>query len=525
MAVGILGLLGCKVTPEGGNSMGNQHCSDLQGDFTCQSIYSGRPFCSLCTDEMQGCVVTRPALICQPEFDTDVGVDTGDDEGTTGGSDSSGGTTVALDGTGTEGTTGEPPCEAEGEVDQGCMELDPSRPFCFDAECVGCEDMGGDGFCGDLDLTTPACSGGSCVGCDAAARPVCGDGTPVCGDEGACQACVAHDECPSGACHIGPDDALLGHCFLPEEVIWVDNSASCPGLGTMEAPMCSLTAAADTVEEGDSRVLHIVGGTPYSERAAFSGAMAVALIGEGAPVIGGAPGQQAATLSFDMGVTAYVQGLHVNGNALTHGILCNDSYVKTDQVELRNNDGWGVFDFQPCTLDIQRTVIAGNEDGGVRLNGGQLSLTNAAVGLNGVGGNSTGVRVISGNVDILYSTIAGNDGSGADSIECTAATGTLRNSIVVGADPVSISLDCFPLVMGHNALDAANFASGTNVAVEAYNPIYFNGPTQGNFTLSAPPLTPYGDVALWVAGDPERDADGTLRPMGGMPGYAGVDQP
>jgi hypothetical protein len=44
-------------------------------------------------------------------------------------------------------------------------------------------------------------------------------------------------------------------------------------------------------------------------------------------------------------------------------------------------------------------------------------------------------------------------------------------------------------------------------------------------TLAAPPLTPYGDVALWVEGDPLDDAEGTPRPTDGSLGYAGIDEP
>ena len=393
--------------------------------------------------------------------------------------------------------------------------------------CVGCDAAGGDDFCGGLDLLTPACDdvAGSCVGCDGVAHAVCGDATPVCGATGGCVACTAHDECPDSACHLGPDDPLQGHCFAPEETIWIDNQAACPGVGTMEEPACSLRDVTDTFVPGESWAIRLVGGMPYAERSIITGDITVAIVGEGSPEVTGVVGQQAATFIFDDGVTAYMSGVRINGNPLTHGIMCNFSSVYAEDIEVRDNGGWGIFDFDPCTLDLNRAVIVSNDDGGVRLNEGQLTLHNSTVALNGLGGFSTGVRVEDGNVDILYSTIAGNDGLGDDSLECTAATGTLRNSIVMGADATSISLDCFPLIMEHNALDSANFAGGTNVEVGAYDPILFNNPGQADFRLSAPPLTPFGDVALWLDGDPELDADGTARPMGGMAGYCGIDEP
>ena len=95
----------------------------------------------------------------------------------------------------------------------------------------------------------------------------------------------------------------------------------------------------------------------------------------------------------------------------------------------------------------------------------------------------------------------------------------------MGVNAPSIALDCFPLMMSYNAMDANNFASGTNKAVGAYNAAFFQSPAQGDMTLSAPPLTPYGDVALWVDGDPELDIEGTARPTDGSLGYAGIDEP
>jgi hypothetical protein len=526
LVVGLWVLVGCneggdgKQEPEG-------HCSDLQGDGTCVAFYSNRPYCSLCEANNSGCVMLPPAPLCSPDLGTD-----GSSEGgsTTDASTSTGmaETTVVLDGTGEGSTTGEPPCAMEGEVDPGCQALDPTRPYCIDAVCTGCEAAGGDAFCFDRDALTPACAlaDGECVSCGLADHAVCSEATPVCDGSGACMACTAHEQCPDGACHLGANDPWLGHCFLPDEVIYVDNEAPCPGMGTQDEPLCSFGAAAALVADGDSRVLHVSGGTPYLERAALTGELTVAIVGEGSPVLSGNPAQQAATLMFEDGAIAYLRDVELAGNPMTHGVSCSFGSLHIEDSRLRNNDGWGVFDFDPCTVTMDRVVVSGNEDGGVRVSGGQLSLVNSSVAVNGIGASSAGLRLLGGvAVDILYSTIAGNNGSGFDSIECTGATGTLRNSIIVGVDAPSIALDCFPLGMAYNAMDANNFASGTNKAVGAYNGAYFQSPAQGDMTLSAPPLTPYGDAALWVEGDPLLDIEGTPRPVDGSLGFAGVDEP
>lgn len=515
---------GCNVDP--GSNMGfTTPCHELQGDLTCQSLYTSRPYCSVCTSELQGCVMFPPATACRPETGSTSSPTPEPDVDSSGDTDASVDTTLALDTTGS--STGEPPCEVEGELDPGCMALDAARPFCIDSVCVGCDTAGGADFCAERDALTPACDGalGMCVACGEVEASVCGEGTPVCDASGECVSCSAHAQCPLSACHLGPDDPLLGHCFLPEEVVWVDNAAPCPGEGTPEEPRCNLQDALTGLMPGDARVLRIAGGTPYAERMSFVGPMTIAIVGTGEPELTGHPGQQATTLLVDEGVTAYVHGIHLVGNPLSHGIMCNSSYLRIEDSHVRDNEGWGMYDFEPCTVDMRQTVVVGNEDGGVRVAGGQLSIVNSTVGLNGIGGNATGVRIEGAEVDIVYSTIAGNDGSGADSIECTGATGTLRNNIITGVDGTSIELECFPLMMTHNAMDAANFASGTNVEVEPYNEIYFNNPTAGDFTISAPPLTPFGGISLWMEGDPLLDGDGTERPTDGSLGYAGADEP
>jgi hypothetical protein len=526
LVLGIWALVGCR---EDGNGTDNPmgHCSELQGDFTCATAYSNRPYCRLCEANNNGCVGLPPAPSCTPDVGTS---STSEDGSTTDASTSSSGsteTTLVVDDT-ADSTTGEPPCAMEGQIDPECQALDPVRPYCIDEVCTGCEAAGGDAFCFDRDALTPACdaAGGGCQGCGLADHSVCIDATPVCDGSGACLPCTAHDECSEGACHLDADDPLEGHCFLPDEVIYVDNEVPCPGAGTQEEPLCSLTAAAAMVDPGSSRVLRISGGTPYLERAEFTGELTVAIVGEGMPVLAGNPAQQAATLIFEGGAIAYVRDVSVEGNPTTHGMTCSFGSLHVEDVRVRNNDGWGMFDFDPCTVALDRVVVAGNEDGGIRVSGGQLSLVNSTVAANGIGASSSGLRLLGAvTADILYSTIAGNNGSGFDSIECTGATGTLRNSIIVGVNAPSIALDCFPLMMSYNAMDANNFASGTNKAVAAYNAAFFQSPAQGDMTLSAPPLTPYGAVALWVEGDPLLDIEGTQRPTDGSLGYAGIDEP
>jgi len=451
---------------DSGEATNDTSCSGVAG---CEATDTGSTTPSTPTGVATDSPETTPTGADTAVATDTAGTSTSSREDTTG--ESTGGAT----GDTTAGTTGAEGCDQDGELDPTCVERDSA--------------------------------------------------TPICAPGGVCVACTAHVQCPGTACHLDALDPLSGSCFDPTEALWIDNQAACPGLGTELAPYCSLADTAALLGPGDVRVLRILGGQPYAERATFDGDLTVALIGVGDPVIEGNPAQQSATLSFDNGATAYAAGLHLDGNALSHGMLCNSSSVRLENSSIIGNAGWGGFGFEPCTLDLRRAVLVGNEDGGLRLAGGALALTNSTVGLNGVGGNSSGLRIEDGQVDILYSTVAGNNGAGADSLECSNAVGSIRNSIVQGADVLSIELDCFPLVMENNGLDSANFASGSNIEVSPYAAATFVDPAAGDFRLAAPRLSPFGDVAQWVAGDPELDADGTPRPMGGASGYAGIDEP
>lgn len=523
-------LAGCNVDA-GASPELSPHCATTEADRTCQQTYRGRPYCNLCVDaeKFQGCVATRPPPACSPEPDlTDSGTPATD--GGAGSSSTGDGTTgIPVDGTGGTSSggssTGEPyVCNEEGQLDEDCQALDPARPYCVEARCVGCLEAGADEFCRGVEPTLPACDAATdtCIACDGAGTEFCNGDTPVCATTGACMPCSEHAECPSGACHVSPDDPLHGQCFAASDpVLHVDAAAICPGLGTAASPSCSLAQTLAAIDPGTSAIVLVAGGTAYAEAASVAGAT-VALIGAGVPSLSGEP--DAASLTVGAGAIVYLQAIRVAGNPDTHGLDCSGGVLWLDQSESRDNAGYGVHTTGPCQVTLRRASAHGNDGGGIRMLGGTLVLDNATVGVNGDGGSGPGINLQYATVDILYSTIAGNSGAGPDSMQCLTAEGTVRNSIVTGITTNSIDLDCFTLDYTANAVDTATFAGGEGVAVGAYSAAWFAAPDAGDFRLLHPPFTPFGDVAQWQDGDPPQDADGTMRPVG-TPGYAGVDEP
>jgi len=511
------------------------HCHYDLGDATCQAAFPGQPFCNTCVDKSQdlGCVSTTPPPGCSSNgTPTDTGEDDESEDESSTGSTSLDPTTesaTAPDTTvdSTESTGVPYTCEEEGQLDEDCEAIDPSAAYCVGATCVGCGDVGGDPFCLSVDGTRPVCgeSTNACLGCEMGGDGFCTDETPVCAATGECRGCTSHIECPGTACHIAADDPLAGSCFAANEVVWVDRGAICPGTGTQAAPSCSLAATLAAIPADGNVVIALVGGTPYDEHAVAVSGTTVAILGTaGVPALVGQPAQGESSLAIE-GARVYVQGVRVVGNTESHGISCGNGTLWLDASEVRENAEYGVYVTSPCDVTVRGASVHNNAGGGIRQLGGALVLDNAVVGQNGDGARGPGVNLQFADLTAIYATIAGNDGVGSDSIQCLEATGRVRNSIVTGVAQSSIDLDCFVFDFETNAVDTAAFATPESVQVGAYDDFWFIDPDAGDFRLANPPFTPFGDVALWADGDPELDADGTMRPQGGERGYAGVDEP
>lgn len=536
-------LVGCNVEPSTESGFPEPeptHCADADQDLTCQMLRRGKPFCDLCRPASAdfGCAATAPSV---PACRVDDGSGTftsGDSNDTTTSTTDAptsvdtleSDTTEAMGDTssgGTSSSSGGPmlPCETpDGTLDQDCMDRDDSRPYCVEQSCVSCGGAGGDAFCGERDLSTPACSpdAGTCAACGDVETFACGNGSPICDTTGACLGCTAHDQCGSGACHLDTDDAQFGACFAQDAVVYVDATAICPGEGTVDAPNCSVAAAMSAVPEGEERVLRLAAGT-YEQSATLAVDATVALIGEGGPEISGSG--TGASLQLSDG-RVYVSRVRLSNNEEGEGIRCANASVRLTSSEVADNADYGIYTTGPCEVRLERSGLFGNDGGGARLLGGTLTLDNSSISANGNGQRGPGINAQYATLDILYSTIAGNEGVGPDSLQCLESEGEIRNSILVGQGDDSIALNCFTVDFDTNAVDASSFAgNGGSLVTDNFNPIWFNDFDGGDYRLGTPPLTPFGGIAVWLDGDPLLDADGTARPQDDMTGYAGVDEP
>jgi hypothetical protein len=341
----------------------------------------------------------------------------------------------------------------------GCSEIET---------CVPCNELP-ESACGEAFVDRPVCDAdsGLCMQCSDTNTSQCEGTTPVCA-EGQCVACSFHEECPATACN-----ASTGACFDDRCVRHVD------GDGGQDYSTLS-TALAD----GCVVLLHERDGdVPYNESLGISGLTIAILAAEGEhPVVQGIGGAPSILVEDD--ATVFLQQVRLRGNTGASGLSLIDSTVYVDNSQIIQNDG-----------------------GGIVASGGELLVRNSFIGSNG--GNSfsptTGVAAEGTNLNIVYTTIAFNEGDGADSFQCTTTTGTLRNSIVVGSDPSSF--DCPGVFADHTAFDD-DVAGGGNVDVSPASGSWFVNPTS-DFHLTVAGSAVFADLAEWTTGDPAVDIDGT----------------
>ena len=404
--------------------------------------------------------------------------------------DTTGPTSTTSSMTGNTMTTTDP---SSSTGPQGCQGDDecggPGTPICIDQVCSPCES---DAQCAAKDPANPACrDDGQCVQCTASNDDGCGGATPICDAAvNTCMGCAFHEQCPDSACRIA-----TGECFDEADVHTV-------GAGQ---DFEDFTAAAGSLG-AEMAVLRVSSGPTYDEAIVLSGSNAVWAILDANPddmmvPLWARTSGNTSTLAIDDSAEVYIQGISVsqNGYALAPGIAVDNASLYLDRARVVQNAGGGI------SLD----------------NGAYALVRNSVLAANGSGFQpTTGLRVTGSSLDLLYTSVVANDGNVQDSLSCSNATVTVRNSLLFGVSDDSVG--CPGLGATYSAADSN--AGGLN-DVGPLNPMWFQTlPT--NPALTAMGLAEFGDVAQWQSGDPLIDIDGDARPgVDGSADVAGADIP
>jgi hypothetical protein len=431
---------------------------------------------------------------------------TATESGTTGDSSSS------------SGGTGGPQCDPpDGSSNDACD--DPTKPYCgAEGQCVGCDAID----CAQTPAT-PACGGaGVCVECTESVASACSDATPICDvASNTCTGCSEHEQCSSGAC-----DRATGACFT--DTLYVDRASPCDvGDGSPGAPFCEIADAVAKVSVNAATVVRVKpSASPYLKKVDVGSNLKVALLRDGVGTVR-LEVDGADSMQVNDGATVYLQNLQISKGTVNKGIICLGGTLWIERSQIIERKGLAI-DSVGCDVKLRQSRLYLNLGGGIKLNGGSLSLINSYVVTNG--GAFAAVAGITltnlATMEAVYATIADNDGKAGveDSLECAGQGAvSLRNSILFGKSAAT-SVDCTKASASNSVYDAPSLMGAGNMVINALDPGWFVSPETGNFAIFGD--TPFKDVAVWMPGDPTIDYDDTQRPATeGATDYVGADRP
>lgn len=491
-AVGVLGGLACKSTFANSN-----HCFYNQGNETCADRYEDLPYCATTcagtgeyggSPNNDGCVDWMPPMGCY----SPCGGEDDDDSCLT----------VADTSATTEPTSTEPTSmttmstTADTEAAQCSTSADcsdPSAPLCVDDECRACGDaVAPDAECELKDDALPLCGPtGACVQCTESNTEACNPFAPVC-DAGTCRGCDDHGDCDTKACDFATGECFPNTCVrsVPDEYPTI---AAALAFLHAEYPTdrCIVEVEADVDE--DPLAPAFVDGGP---------ARAIVYGGVTTPYSISNSGDVAA-LTVSGGASVYVVGLGFTGISFRAMVVLDTG----------------------STLYVDDCTIVGNPGEGIRAaSGGHVQIRNTIIGGNGLAAeNNAAVYIYNGSAEITATTIANNIGTVSPTLRCNGADVTVRNSILVGNSPQSVSCDGADITF--SATDEYLVGDG-NVEMPPLDPEWFTNAAGDDYHLSPAGQQEFGGIARWTDEDPRDDIDGDPRVnMDGTMEPAGADVP
>ena len=176
------------------------------------------------------------------------------------------------------------------------------------------------------------------------------------------------------------------------------------------------------------------------------------------------------SMQINDGATAYLQNLQISKGTVNKGIFCVGGTVWLERSQIIDRKGLA-FDGVDCQVKLRQSRIYLNLAGGIKLNGGGISLVNSYVVTNG--GSFSAVAGITltnlATLEAVYSTIADNNGKADifDSLECAGEGAvTLRNSILFGQSDLT-SVDCPKASASNSVIDAASLMGAADAGTDS----------------------------------------------------------
>lgn len=385
------------------------------------------------------------------------------------------------------------------EIPGNCVDAGGDAPMACDdsSDCTGANAM----FCLEAESV--------CVQC--LDDDNCSGSTPVCNATHQCEGCTAHSQCDSAAC-----DFASGSCFPSESIAYV--KADGEGTECTQTDPCGTLAIA---LETPHPVVKFDGTDPVIVNETQEITRDVTILAEVGAVLRRDSTGPVVTLSGASGaIEVEIQDLEISDGlgAAGDGILVADLAVKLtlDRVFLLANTGHGLRAGNGGHVIVRRSVVSGNNRGGINLADAKFEITNTLIVANGGGASTTGgFRAAQTLADssFHFNTVANNT---AD----TTTTNAGEAGVACALSPFDATSN---IISGNQAGATCTFA---NSMFDAAAPIgNFNGTpdfleiTPANarerdyFRIGA------ASMAIDAANptDEEIDVDGDRRPQGDAP--------
>jgi hypothetical protein len=312
-----------------------------------------------------------------------------------------------------------PICSSNGECIDGCRNLvdcNRANPICDTSTgvCGPCTGTGPDDTCMARDDGANYCNGSSCVEC--LDNTHCNEARPICDGTNTCAVCKEHSDCAaySGVC--GDD----GACAAEAAVVYVRQMNSADTNDCSKGSPCTTIGRALMVVGGDTenkKFIRILDSANYSENLTLNG-VTVSIIGnDGTRITGGIDNQP--TISVGAASTIALETLTIRSTGINaNGLQCGsgNSHVRLERIIVNDNEGIGVNISGGCELVLERSVIAGNLDGGIKLVDAPFTIANNYILNNGdVSSLFGGIQIFNGVTAtpqvFAFNTILNNDAS------------------------------------------------------------------------------------------------------------------
>lgn len=371
--------------------------------------------------------------------------------------------------------------------------------------CTGTDTTCLNNFCVDC---APGDEQESVAQCDVA-------GAPVCGTDNRCRACAEDSECASDFCNDGT-------CIPTADVIYIKRNELDIGTCT-QADECGSPIFGMALVTATRKYMHVeANADPYVLPAALIITQPVVIHAMGA-IFERPSGNQIIDVTGGSSTIVGVTVRDAAGGGGADGIRCVDATLTLRSVTATGSDDRGI-DAANCVLDINRSELSDNTEGGLRVIDGRFSLTNSYVFGNGDNASAAGGLSLNPNATpnvLELNTIVKNTGStsngSAGGVVCSGTSLiTARNNVIYGSLTTNVEVEGTNCPHTHSVIGPMNTPIGTMVrtltVIELAFVNFATGDDVGDFHIGAASLLRNSAAPASTAGNTAVDFDGEARP-------------